>query len=151
MLRTQQVEATKSRAILEGIADGVLVTGVRGEVTVFNVACERILRLQREAVLGRPFTEFVGIYGAAGQSWISAVDRWSRTPSSYQPGEFVAQRIDLEDNKRVISVHLAPVIANDEYLGSVSVIRDITREVEVDRLKSEFVTNGSHELRTPMT
>ena len=151
MLRSQQVEATKSRAILEGIADGVLVTGVRGEVTVFNLACERILRLQREAVIGRPFTEFVGIYGAAGQSWISAVDRWSRTPSSYQPGEFVAQRIDLEDNRRVISVHLAPVIANDEYLGSVSVIRDITREVEVDRLKSEFVTNVSHELRTPMT
>jgi signal transduction histidine kinase len=48
-------------------------------------------------------------------------------------------------------VHLAPVIASEEYLGSVSVIRDITREVEVDRLKSEFVTNVSHELRTPMT
>ena len=151
MLRAQQVEATKSRAILEGIADGVLVTGVRGEISVFNIACERILRLSRETVMGRPFTEFVGIYGAAGQHWINAVDRWSRSPSSYQAGEFVAQRIDLDDNKRVISVHLAPVISNDEYLGSVSVIRDITREVEVDRLKSEFVTNVSHELRTPMT
>jgi signal transduction histidine kinase len=48
-------------------------------------------------------------------------------------------------------VHLAPVIASEEYLGSVAVIRDITREVEIDRLKAEFVTNVSHELRTPMT
>ena len=36
MLRTQQVEGTKSRAILEGIADGVLVTGINGEITVFK-------------------------------------------------------------------------------------------------------------------
>jgi signal transduction histidine kinase len=39
----------------------------------------------------------------------------------------------------------------DQYLGTVSIFRDITREVEVDRLKSEFVATVSHELRTPMT
>jgi PAS domain S-box-containing protein len=150
MLRGQQVEATKSRAILEGIADGVLVADDDGSVILFNVACERILGLDRQAVMGRPMTEFVGIYGAAGQAWTQAMERWSKNPNSYQPGEFVAQRLTL-DNQTVVSVHLAPVIAAEEYLGSVSVIRDITREVEVDRLKSEFVTNVSHELRTPMT
>ena len=150
MLRGQQVEATKSRAILEGIADGVLVADADGGVILFNIACERILGLDRQAVINRPLNEFVGIYGAGGKSWAHAIERWSKNPNSYQPGEFVAQRLEL-DNQRVISVHLAPVIASEEYLGSVSVIRDITREVEVDRLKSEFVTNVSHELRTPMT
>src|SRR5690606_1262598 len=38
-----------------------------------------------------------------------------------------------------------------DFLGTVSIFRDITREVEVDRLKSEFVATVSHELRTPMT
>ena len=150
MLRGQQVEATKSRAILEGIADGVLVADADGSVILFNIACERILGLERQAVVNRPLNEFVGIYGPAGSNWSHAIERWSKNPNSYQPGEFVAQRLEL-DNQRVISVHLAPVIASEEYLGSVSVIRDVTREVEVDRLKSEFVTNVSHELRTPMT
>ena len=150
MLRGQQVEATKSRAILEGIADGVLVADGGGSVILFNVASERILGLERQTVVGRPMTEFVGIYGAGGKKWTEAIERWSKNPNSYRAGEFVAQRLEL-DNQKVISVHLAPVIASDEYLGSVSVIRDITREVEVDRLKSEFVTNVSHELRTPMT
>ncbi|MCC6191597.1 MAG: GAF domain-containing protein [Anaerolineales bacterium] len=150
MLRGQQVEATKSRAILEGIADGVLVAGADGAVILINVACERILGLDRQRVVGHPITELVGIYGAGSQAWTEAIRRWGRNPNSYQPGDFVDQRLTL-DNQRVVSVHLAPVIAADEYLGAVSVIRDISREVEVDRLKSEFVTNVSHELRTPMT
>jgi len=94
--------------------------------------------------------DYVGVYGAAGKTWMEASSRWSDNPASYQLGEFMEERIELED-QRVLSIHLSPVTANDEYLGAVSLIRDITRDVEVDRLKSEFVTNVSHELRTPMT
>ncbi|MEJ2759142.1 MAG: HAMP domain-containing sensor histidine kinase, partial [Anaerolineales bacterium] len=48
-------------------------------------------------------------------------------------------------------VHLSPVSDRKEFLGTISIFRDITHQVEVDRLKSEFVATGSHELRTPMT
>jgi signal transduction histidine kinase len=39
----------------------------------------------------------------------------------------------------------------NEFLGTVSIFHDITHQIEVDRLKSEFVATVSHELRTPMT
>jgi signal transduction histidine kinase len=55
------------------------------------------------------------------------------------------------DDERIALVHLAPVIFQNNFLGTVSIFRDITHEVEVDRLKSEFVATVSHELRTPMT
>jgi signal transduction histidine kinase len=51
----------------------------------------------------------------------------------------------------VVSVHLSPVFVANAFFGTVSIFRDITKEVEVENLKSEFVSTVSHELRTPMT
>ena len=75
---------------------------------------------------------------------------WSEDPSAYQSGDTYAEQLELE-NGRIALVHLAPVILQNDFLGTVSIFRDITHEVEVDRLKSEFVATVSHELRTPMT
>jgi signal transduction histidine kinase len=81
---------------------------------------------------------------------MQTIHAWSEDPSSHQPGDTYAEQLNLETGK-VVLVHLAPVIWRNEFLGTVSIFRDITHEVEVDRLKSEFVATVSHELRTPMT
>ena len=80
---------------------------------------------------------------------MKTIRTWSQEPGSYQ-GETFADQFEL-DNGRVIAVHLAPVFWRQQFLGTVTIFRDITHEVQVDRLKSEFVANVSHELRTPMT
>ncbi|NLX08376.1 MAG: GAF domain-containing protein [Chloroflexi bacterium] len=150
MLRQEQVEATKSSAILESVADGVMVSDPGGRVIVFNRTAERILGLAAEQVLGQQASAFAGLYGAGASSWADRMDRWTNQAADVQPGEFMEERINLEDG-RVISVRLSPVHMAGQFLGTVSVFRDISREVEVDRLKSEFVATVSHELRTPMT
>jgi PAS domain S-box-containing protein len=150
MLRTQHVETSRSQAILEAVADGVLVTDARRQITLFNASAEKILGLRRFDVVGHSLDHFIGLFGKAGQSWVQTIGTWSEDPMAYQPGDIFAEQIEL-DNRRVVSVHLSPVRLRNDFLGTVSIFRDITHEVEVDRLKSEFVATVSHELRTPMT
>ena len=150
MLRKEQEDASRSQAILEAVADGVLVTGADNRITFVNSSTERILALEERRLLGNPLDAFGGLFGKAANTWMETIRRWSEDPSSYQSGDTYAEQLELE-NERIALVHLAPVILQNDFLGTVSIFRDITHEVEVDRLKSEFVATVSHELRTPMT
>ncbi|MCS6963455.1 MAG: GAF domain-containing protein [Thermoflexus sp.] len=148
-LRAVQEEASKRQAILESIAEGVMVADARGEVIMMNAAAEQILGLRREEVLGRPIHHFTGLYGPAWQEWMASLRRWLSSPRGQPPTLFT--RHELAPEGRFITVHAAPVMMGTEFLGTVSVFRDITPEVEADRAKTEFISTVSHELRTPMT
>ncbi|MBN2085785.1 MAG: GAF domain-containing protein [Anaerolineales bacterium] len=150
LVRSQQVESRKSRAMLEAIADGVMVTDEDQKIVLFNDAAARLLSLRREQVVDRPAGEFIGLFGKAGRPWQERLHKWRTDPAEIESGEYLAERITL-DSGRVLSIHLAPVASGEEFIGTVAVFRDITQEVEIDRLKSEFVATVSHELRTPMT
>ncbi len=150
MLRKEQEEASRSQAILEAVADGVLVTGPDNRITFLNASVQRILAISGGRALGQSVEAFGVRFGEAGSTWMETIHRWSKVPDSIQPGDTYAERLELGDNRTAL-VHLAPVILQNDFLGTVSIFRDITHEVEVDRLKSEFVATVSHELRTPMT
>ena len=150
MLRREQEDASRSQAILEAVADGVLVTGFNNRITFMNNSAEDILDLESGRVIGQSLDVFAGLFGRAAGSWMQTIRMWSDAPGEYQRGDTYAEQLDLQ-NGRIVLVHLAPVILQDDFLGTVSIFRDITHEVEVDRLKSEFVATVSHELRTPMT
>lgn len=150
MLRQEQVEATQSAAIMESVADGVMVVDAHDTVIVFNTAAARILRVPVESVLQHRTSAVAGLYGGGSTEWAQRIQQWTDDPGAYAAGEYHEERLTLDDG-RTINVRLSPVKLGDQFLGTVSVFRDITREVEVDRLKSEFVATVSHELRTPMT
>ncbi len=150
MLRRQQVENSRSKAILEAVADGVLVTDASQRITLFNASAEKILGLERSQILGNSLEYFTGLFGKAAQKWRETIHAWTRDPNAYQPGELYEEQIILE-NGHIVAVRLAPVSLRKDFLGTVSIFQDITHQVEVDQLKSEFVATVSHELRTPMT
>lgn len=150
MIREKRIEASKSSAILESIAEGVLVTDQDNRISLFNAAAEDILGLQRSQALGKPASDFIGLYGEAGNAWLEAVQRWSGGEPEGSEAPLEAQ-LELKDQERIVALSTAPVRHEGEFVGTVTTFRDVTQEVEVDRLKSEFVATVSHELRTPMT
>ncbi|MCX8024938.1 MAG: ATP-binding protein, partial [Thermanaerothrix sp.] len=150
MVREQQIEASRSRAILEAVADGVMVTDADLRITLFNASAERILGLQANLVLNQSLERFSGLFGEAGHAWVQTIQRWSEQAETADASETFAGQMVLED-QRVVAIHVAPVFWRDHFLGTVSIFRDVTYQVQVDRLKSEFLANVSHELRTPLT
>ena len=156
MVRTQQEEASKSQAILESIADGVIVNDVHGRILLINAAAERIVGVHGSTVLGEDVRAVFDAFMLDGrEKALTAMDSLTAglftSPADSDP-QIIETILKLEMGNRVVNAHLAPVMTRgEELLGVVTVFRDITKEVEADRVKSEFVSNVSHELRTPMT
>lgn len=150
-LIVQEQEASRSRAILESIADGVLVFDSDSRITLVNPAAETILAVPGEVLLNRqvPYGLRNLDLGPELLDLVQSVVNASREGAS---GALNLSRRRFSLSGRVINVSLSLVVTSKrETLGLVAVLRDITREVEVEREKSDFVSTVSHELRTPMT
>lgn len=151
LLREEQIEAAKNQSILESIADGVLVADVDGTILIANEPVSRILDISRNRLIGKSVRTLLGVYGKSGDSWVDRIEDWAQNADRIRQSHisYLSDRLEVED--KVVSIHVSPVFAGNQFFGTVSIFRDITKEVEVDRMKSEFVSTVSHELRTPMT
>ncbi len=142
-------EVARVQSILESIADGVLVAEAGGAILMANMPTSRYFDTPREKLIGASIEGLTGHYGSGVDRWAQTVRQWCADSDNLEPHSAIKDQFQL--GQRVVSVHVSPVIAGGEFFGSISIFRDMTREAEVDRMKSEFISNVSHELRTPMT
>ena len=140
-------ERERLRAILDTAGEGVVFTDLQGTIEYINPAMEQLTGYTLDEAQGQNSRLW-----QSGQTRRSVyTELWGMiTQGRTWQGELINRRRDgtLYDAALTIS----PLTDPDRPIaGYVGVVRDITRQKELDRLKDQFVSNVSHELRTPLT
>ena len=133
-------------AILHSVADGLIVTDLEHKVILANPASEALLGLQLAEMLGREI-------GAGIEN-----DRLQQIVYNTLEQRANRQEVDIElstsNGGRKLVVRARTALVGGQHgqpLGTVTILQDVTRVREVDRLKTELITTAAHELRTPLT
>lgn len=147
----------KEEAIFESIGEGLVVTGNAGNIVLMNKRAEELLDLTEKDSLGKNLMDLVVLYDEKA----NPIPKENRPVSlALQKGEKITSRFILvkkNDEKLSIQMTSTPILQFDKeaqkdlILGSITIIRDITKEREVDRMKTEFISLASHQLRTPLS
>jgi PAS domain S-box-containing protein len=134
------VEKKQTAAVLESIAEGLVVINNKGEVIMMNPAAEKLLGVSQKERVGRPLAE-----NLKDEQLISMVR------SSDTEGQEIILNAKQDATKKVLRASNAMITdENGKTVGMVAVLSDVTKQREIDQLKSDFVSTVSHELRTPI-
>lgn len=149
----QLAEANARRkAMLENIGDGVVGINDKGEIIYINLAICNLTGWSHEELIGKPFLHTFILETEDGKE-VDVVNRPIRN-AMYNNQKVESNKYYLRrknGSRFAVSVTATPVSLFEQIIGGVTVTRDITREREIDKMKTEFISLASHQLRTPLS
>ena len=148
-------EKERLTVTLSSIADGVITVDTEKRITLMNSAAEILVGCSSQAAVGKRIEEIFRLTDPSGRKQANPVEE--ALTSGHSSG-------NIHDTRKLSSLRAVdgvqrPVVtagapmrnASKTVVGAVLALRDVTRELEIDQMKTDFVSAVSHELQTPLT
>jgi signal transduction histidine kinase len=165
---TRLVEETgKLQAVVDHSSDGILVLDGESRVQVWSPSMQILSGLPASLVAGRPLAELVRAHPVDPSTETHPVDAAGVPLRPVAPDLLDVTRLGLtpDEPRRTVEIALVrpdgeerwvrmshtAVFESGALTQDVVLVYDVTRERQVERLKSDFIATVSHELRTPIT
>lgn len=144
-------QKAQAETLFHSIGDGAITTDEFGRITRVNPVARRILGYNKNELIGEWFPGKVMMVDSEDRP-TNLIDR--PITKAFLTGKPVYQKAYYRrksGQKVPVAINVSPILAHGKPLGAIEVFRDISFEEEVDRIKSEFISLASHQLRTPLS
>ncbi len=149
--RTPYEQQAEAEALFTSIGDGAISTDEFGRITRVNPMAQHLLGYKEEELIGAWFPKKI-VAVDFDDAPVNLIDR--PITKAFLTGRPVSDKLYYRckgGSKLPVAITVSPILLNGKPLGAIEVFRDITLEHEVDRMKSEFISLASHQLRTPLS
>ncbi len=142
------LEKNKLEAVLMSIANGVVVCDNNDKVVLVNNHAQKLLEVSEDALLNTEIQQYCDTDGSF--CFKDKIEQFKDTPLEIIASKPIEFNITVD--KRIIKSVISPMFTrSNDYVGYIIVLIDVTKETEMEQMRTHFISNVSHELRTPVT
>lgn len=142
------LERNKLEAVLMSIVNGVVVCDNNDNVVLLNGHAKELLELEGDELLNTNIQQYVDTEGE--YCFSDKIDEYKNLSMEEKTSKPIIFNVSI--GGKILKSIISPMFTrNNDYVGYIIVLIDVTRETEMDQMKSQFISNVSHELRTPVT
>lgn len=135
-----EAERDKTATIVTSFSDGLIILDEKDKISSVNPEAEKILGLEKNRLLSKPFQS------------IASFPNTRPLEAVLKKGLLGIFRKEVELKKDfVLELSVIPLDLDNDDIGHLIVLHDISREKAVEKLKTEFVSLAAHQLRTPLS
>ena len=152
--RTEQLAREKEllSVTLSSMGDAVIAVDAEKRITLFNQVAQNLTGYKLDDVEGKPIHDVLSVINEHIKQPVDNPINQVLESGRIETGSAHDALISRDGSEHPISATAAPIRKNDgTVIGAVMVLRDVAKQRELDRMKTDFVSSVSHELRTPLT